>query len=169
MNNYKNTKWANRIVELQKEDGSWGYFSMKIRKAVGAVVFQDNEYLLVHKVKSIDTKSNITGQWDFPKGGVYELDENLEAAILRELREETGSNNYNIISRFDKKICFTFPEGHRYDKQETVMFYIEYLGNRRELKSKDEEVDKVKFFSKDEVMNILKLEETQKFLSEVIW
>lgn len=26
MSNYKNGKWANKIIELQKEDGSWGYF-----------------------------------------------------------------------------------------------------------------------------------------------
>ena len=26
MTNYKETKWAERIVELQKDNGSWGYF-----------------------------------------------------------------------------------------------------------------------------------------------
>ena len=26
MTNYKNSKWASEIIELQKEDGSWGYF-----------------------------------------------------------------------------------------------------------------------------------------------
>lgn len=26
MTDYKNSKWASEIIELQKEDGSWGYF-----------------------------------------------------------------------------------------------------------------------------------------------
>jgi hypothetical protein len=26
MSDYKNGKWANNIIELQKDDGSWGYF-----------------------------------------------------------------------------------------------------------------------------------------------
>lgn len=141
----------------------------KIRKAVGAVVFQNNEYLLVHKVKSITANVNLAGHWDFPKGGVQTSEEDLESAILRELKEETGSNNYKIIKKFDKKICFEFPETHKYDRQETMMFYVEYLGDRGELKPQDEEIEDVKFYSKDEVMNILHLEETHEFLKEVFW
>jgi len=140
---------------------------MKIRKAVGALVFQNNEYLLVHKVKSVDMKSDMKGHWDFPKGGIQESDEDLESAILRELKEETGSTNYKIISRFDKKICFTFPSTHKYDSQETVMFHIEYLGDRKDLKAQDEEIDEVGFYSKDDLMRVLSLEETREFLSEV--
>jgi putative (di)nucleoside polyphosphate hydrolase len=63
---------------------------MKIRKAVGALVFQDDEYIVVHKIKSVDIKSDIKGHWDLPKGGVQEADEDLEKAIFRELKEETG-------------------------------------------------------------------------------
>lgn len=142
---------------------------MKIRKAVGAVIFQNDEYLLVHKIKSVDIKSDIKSHWDLPKGGVQETDEDLEKAILRELKEETGSTNYKIISRFHKKICFTFHSTHKYDSQETVMFYIEYLGDRKDLKPQDEEIDGVKFYSKNDVMKILSLEETRGFLSEVFY
>ncbi len=140
---------------------------MKIRKAVGAVVFQNNEYLLIHKVRSSNNNEYIVGHWDFPKGGVEELDGDLESAVLRELKEETGSANYRIINRFEVKICFSFPKVHKYDSQETVMFYVEYLGNREELKPQDEEIDIVKFVSKDELMEVLCHEETHKFLSEV--
>lgn len=140
---------------------------IKIRKAVGAIVFQDDEYLLVHKVKSIDCNENIVGHWDFPKGGLKESDIDLETAILRELKEETGSNNYRIIKKFDKKICFVFPKTHKYDKQETVMFYVEYLGDRGDLKSQDDEIDYVKFYSKGEIMSVLCFEETREFLNEL--
>lgn len=139
---------------------------MRIRKAVGAVVFQNNEYLLVHKVKNHNNSEDIIGHWDFPKGGVEQLDKDLETAILRELREETGSSNYRIISRFNKKIYFTFPTSHKYDSQETVMFYVEYLGSKEELKPQDNEIDEVKFFCKDDLMRILYHKETQEFLNK---
>lgn len=143
-----------------------------MRKAVGAVIFQGDKYLLVHKVKSMegsDSPVNITGTWDFPKGGVKETDKDLEKAILRELKEETGSGNYKLINRFDKKICFEFPKSHKYARQETVMFYMEYLGDGSDLFPQDEEIDEVRFYSRDEVINILCLEETLKFLDEVRW
>jgi putative (di)nucleoside polyphosphate hydrolase len=140
---------------------------LKIRKAVGAIVFQNNEYLLVHKVKSINTKTDIPGHWDFPKGGVQDSDKDFEAAVLRELREETGSSQYNIVREYDKKIKFNFPKGHKYDCQETHMFLVEYLGNKSDLKPQDEEISDVRFYNKDELIQILDLKETSVFLEEV--
>lgn len=140
---------------------------LKIRKAVGAVVFRNDEYLLVHKVKSISDNESIDGYWDFPKGGIGELDESLEKAILRELKEETGSSNYRIVHMFDKKICFSFPQAHKYDAQETIMFYIEYLGNGDDLEPQDEEIDDIRFFSKEDLMKTLCHKETYEFFQEI--
>lgn len=44
-----------------------------IRHAAGAIIYQEQEYLLVHKVKGMDTlggPTTIPGVWDFPKGGI---------------------------------------------------------------------------------------------------
>lgn len=74
-----------------------------IRQAVGAIVFQHNELLLIHKVKISDIKGEYTlskGEWDFPKGGVKHTDNDLESAMLRELEEETGSKKFKVISQF---------------------------------------------------------------------
>ena len=144
----------------------------RIRKAVGAIIFKDDEYLLVYKSKVMDGINgveNIDGIWDFPKGGVNQSDINLEKSILRELKEETGSEAYKIINTYSEKICFAFPTGSKYDTQETTMFYVEYLGDTMDLKPQDEEIDKVGFFKKNEVMKVLLLEETREFLKKVIW
>ena len=141
---------------------------VKIRKAVGAIVYQRDEFLLVHKVKSIEEDKEIIGQWDFPKGGVNELDFDFKAAILRELKEETGSDSYRVTGIINKKISFDFPKPHKYDRQETVMFYVEYLGDRTDLKPQDDEIDKVKFFSKEDLTSILSLKETIEFFKEVV-
>ncbi|WP_330949449.1 NUDIX hydrolase [Virgibacillus sp. MG-45] len=61
-----------------------------IRNAVGAIIFQGTDFLLVHKVKISSLSSgneDIKGEWDFPKGGVEREDNSLEDAILRELED----------------------------------------------------------------------------------
>jgi putative (di)nucleoside polyphosphate hydrolase len=141
-----------------------------IRNAVGAIVLQGEEYLLVHKVKRSalkDSEGQMKGEWDFPKGGVEESDEDLKAAILRELAEETGSAEYRVIKQLDEKICFDFDreftEKTGLSQQETVMFVVEYLGDRFDLKAKDSEIDGVEFVERDEVLERLAHEESKAF------
>lgn len=48
--------------------------------------------------------------WQFPQGGVDE-DEDLEAAALRELQEETGVRSVELLGRTGGWIVYDFPEG----------------------------------------------------------
>ncbi len=145
-----------------------------IRNAVGAIVFQGEEYLLVHKVKRSalrDSDGHLQGEWDFPKGGVEESDESLRAAILRELAEETGSAEYRIIRQLEEKICFNFDkefaEKTGWSRQETVMFVVEYVGDRSDLNPEDDEIDEVEFVERDEVLERLVHGESKEFFIEV--
>lgn len=146
-----------------------------IRKAVGAIIYQEDEILLVHKVKMSEAKSGpekIVGEWDFPKGGVKPSDLNLEEALLRELYEETGSKDYQIISQFDQKVYFEFSQDIKekigYDSQETTMFYVEFQGNRASLRPIDDEISQVKFVNRDKVLDELSYEETKKYYKLVV-
>ncbi len=145
-----------------------------IRKAVGAVIRHHNEYLLVHKVKIVDTLQGpmtVPGTWDFPKGGIQGAETEIEA-IQRELPEETGSYLYRIIKRYDEKICFVFGEEAnsltRYDKQETTMFLMEYLGDRLDLHPQDEEIDQIGFFSAEKVLQWLSHDEFKRFYEQMV-
>jgi 8-oxo-dGTP diphosphatase len=51
---------------------------------VGALIFEDNRILLVER-----GKAPLAGYWSLP-GGLVETGERLEAAIVREVFEETG-------------------------------------------------------------------------------
>lgn len=51
---------------------------------VGAVVFRGNEVLLIER-----GKEPLKGWWTLP-GGMVEVGEKLEAAVMREVMEETG-------------------------------------------------------------------------------
>jgi putative (di)nucleoside polyphosphate hydrolase len=146
-----------------------------IRKAVGAIIFQGDEILLVHKVKMSEAKSwpeNIEGEWDFPKGGVKSSDSNLQDALFRELYEETGSSDYKIIKQFDTKVRFEFPQQIKekigYDSQETTMFYVEFLGERSSLKPLDDEISQVKFVMRDDVLDNLSYDETKAYYKLVV-
>lgn len=146
-----------------------------IRKAVGAIIYQGDEILLVHKVKMSEAKTgpeDIDGEWDFPKGGVKSTDSNLEEALLRELYEETGSTDYQIIRQFDQKVRFEFPQHIKekigYGSQETTMFYVEFQGDRLSLQPIDNEISQVKFVKRDEVLGELSYDETKEYYKLVV-
>ncbi|MBE4909055.1 NUDIX hydrolase [Bacillus luteolus] len=146
-----------------------------IRKAVGAIIYQEDEILLVHKVKMSEAKSGpekIVGEWDFPKGGVKPTDFNLEEALLRELYEETGSKEYQIKGKFDQKVCFEFSQDIKekigYDSQETTMFYVEFQGERALLQPIDDEISQVKFVKRDKVLDELSYGETKEYYRLVV-
>lgn len=54
------------------------------RVGVGGVVVQEGRVLLIQR-----GQEPLKGQWSLP-GGMLELGESLESAVIREIREETG-------------------------------------------------------------------------------
>lgn len=140
-----------------------------IRRAVGAIVFQKDEVLLVHKVKRSEANGELDvfqAEWDFPKGGVKK-GELLQDAVLRELYEETGSKEYKIIEELNDTICFSFDTrftaATAYTGQFTSMFIVEYRGDRTDLKPLDDEICEIQFIHKNNVLDYLAHEETKAF------
>jgi len=146
----------------------------KIRHAVGAIIVQNNEYLLVHKVKQmegLDGPISIDAVWDFPKGGVHPA-ETLLNALWRELREETGSQQYRVRKQFPGSISFSFEAATQqavgYSRQETTMFLVEYVGDRTDLYPQNEEIDDLRFFHAKQVLLHLPHEETRQFYQQFL-
>jgi putative (di)nucleoside polyphosphate hydrolase len=140
-----------------------------IRKAIGAIVYQGNKYLIAQKTKinTFEGKQSIKAEWDFIKGGVEKSDRDLQGTLLRELKEETGSIEYKVVKVFEEKICFDFPvelkEKIGYGKQETTMFLVEFLGNINSLMQNDSEIRKIKFIEKDRVVETLTHKDTKDY------
>ena len=77
--------------------------------------------------------------WQFPQGGLDE-GEDPQAGILRELAEEIGTNDVELLSRLPEPIRYEFPPevrewlaGHdpektRYDGQEQIWFLARLRG-----------------------------------------
>jgi putative (di)nucleoside polyphosphate hydrolase len=101
------------------------------RKGVGAVIFNENNNILL--AKRINNK-DIPNPWQMPQGGV-DTDEDLELALKRELLEEIGTDKVEIIGK-THALKYTFPSAvsmkffkGKYIGQEQIWFFCKFLGN----------------------------------------
>jgi len=76
------------------------------------------------------------GAWQMPQGGVNK-NENIAVAALRELKEEIGTDNAEIIARLPEKLRYEFPDWlqyrggvfrGRYRGQEQDWFALRFVG-----------------------------------------
>lgn len=81
-------------------------------KSAGLVLVKEGEYLLLHYG---------AGHWDFPKGHI-EKGESPEQAALRELKEETGIIDAEILPGFTEKIQYFFKKEGKTVSKEVVFF-----------------------------------------------
>ena len=89
---------------------------MKQERSAGAIVFREEEYpkyLLLHYE---------AGHWDFPKGNIEKGESDIET-VKREIQEETGIKDIEIVKGFKEKIQYYFKfEGELINK--SVVFYL---------------------------------------------
>jgi len=91
---------------------------MEEERSAGAIVFYRAEkllFLILHYSK---------GHWDFPKGHVEKGETDI-AAMLRELKEETGIEDAKIVPKFRETINYFFTENGRKIKKQVVFFLVE--------------------------------------------
>lgn len=96
---------------------------MRKEKSAGAVIASfDGEtplYLLLHSPSSVRTKKDF---WYFPKGRIEQGESEMQAAF-REIREETGLSDVDLLPGFQEESHYYFQaEGDKVSK--TVVFFI---------------------------------------------
>jgi putative (di)nucleoside polyphosphate hydrolase len=99
--------------------------SHRYRSNVGAIIKRQDGKILIGE------RSNVTGAWQFPQGGVKKS-ETARKALSRELQEELSLApiHYRII---DSKgpYRYLFPPGRTkegFDGQEQTYFLVEFIG-----------------------------------------
>ena len=107
---------------------------LPLRTGVGIIVLNKQNKIFVGK-----RKDNPGDKWQMPQGGVDE-GENYIAAMRRELLEETGIQNIEIIKEIDKIYQYELPENlvgiiwkGKYRGQKQKWFITRFLGEEKEI------------------------------------
>jgi len=143
------------------------------RGTVAFILNKDNEILLVQKNVF---KNN---EWDGAGGGISD-GENADKAILRELREELGSEKFEILKRSRRVDRYLWPKeiiekrfmelGKTYKGQMRKQYLVKFLGVDSEIKIQKEEIKKYKWVKIGELKKYLVFpgyfERIQKVLKE---
>lgn len=127
------------------------------RQAVIGIVLDDDKRFLVAQAITYGEDD-----WRFPGGGV-DGNEKLEETLLRELEEELGTNNFEIIKKANFINQYEWPDhvvedqfkkkGIKYRGQEQVSFLVKFKGKKEDVKIQTEELRKVKWVKYDELKN----------------
>lgn len=112
------------------------------RPNVGVVLFHpDGRVWLGRRAGTPDPYN-----WQFPQGGVDE-GEDLLAAALRELEEETGVTSVSVLGRTEGWIVYDFPPDigrGRWKGQKQAWFALRFTGDEAEIRL-DTHPDQIEF------------------------
>ena len=131
---------------------------LPLRNGVGAVVINRNNKVFVGK--RIDNPGKF---WQMPQGGVDEGEEYFDA-MKRELFEETGIKNFEIIKEIDGMTEYELPDyllgkiwKGKYRGQKQKWYVIRFLGDDKEidLNTSKPEFIEWKWINLDELPNVI--------------
>lgn len=102
----------------------------KLRKNVLGVIFDHDQNVL------IVSRANDPLHWQFPQGGVDEGERRHEA-IIRELGEELGTEEFTIIEECPEKHIYKWAKSLIRDEnvgQEQTIFLLRFVGNTQDIR-----------------------------------
>jgi putative (di)nucleoside polyphosphate hydrolase len=108
--------------------------SLPYRPNVGAALFDRAGRILVARRADHPAPEGAPGGWQLPQGGI-DADEDPRLAVLRELREEIGTDHADIIGEHPDWLTYDFPPdligrvlGGKYRGQRQKWFALRFLG-----------------------------------------
>ena len=134
------------------------YQNLPLRSGVGIVVLNKENKVFI--ARRIDNPKNY---WQMPQGGV-DHDEDYLVAAYRELREETGIKNVELIKELDGFTTYKLPTNllgiiwkGKYKGQKQKWFVMRFLGNDDEIniKTKRPEFLDWKWIELDEITDLV--------------
>ncbi|MDD3324631.1 MAG: RNA pyrophosphohydrolase [Sulfurospirillaceae bacterium] len=104
----------------------------------------------------IASRNDIEDAWQFPQGGIDE-GESAKVALLRELKEEIGTNSIEILSEYPQWLKYDFPQKiakkmYPFDGQTQKYFLVRLKKDAKiNLMTKEPEFLSYKFVEPDKV------------------
>ncbi|HRH67388.1 MAG TPA: NUDIX hydrolase [Bacteroidia bacterium] len=138
----RNKKWKGVVYLTDSPAQCWkrlaGLFTL-IEAAGGLVVNDDSEYLVIYR----------RGKWDLPKGKL-DYDESPEQAAVREVEEECGINQLQIIQPLPSTF-HTYPEGGKRILKKTHWYLMESSDDRELIPQAEEDIQAAVWMSESEI------------------
>lgn len=110
------------------------------RPCVGAVLFDDRGLVLVARRADQPAGEAGAGAWQLPQGGLDE-GESPREAVLRELREEIGTDRAEILAEHGEWLTYDLPEhligkawGGRWRGQRQRWFALRFTGAESDIR-----------------------------------
>jgi putative (di)nucleoside polyphosphate hydrolase len=128
------------------------------RNSIGVMVINREKQIFVGK--RIDNHSDA---WQMPQGGL-DAGEDEDAAMFRELKEETGISNIEIIAKSKKYYYYNLPYrlqkkfwGGKYLGQKQRWYLVKYLGENDTININTEtpEFSEWKWIPKEELSKVI--------------
>lgn len=108
----------------------------------------------------IASRNDIKNAWQFPQGGI-DNKESPKEALFRELKEEIGTNDIDVITEYPQWISYDFPASvvkkmHPYSGQIQKYFLVRLKeGSVVNIATKEPEFNDYKFVSYEEVFSYI--------------
>jgi len=161
----------NAYAGYLKTKGNLGY-----RQGTIGIVIDDKQNFLIVQLESY--RGN---DWRLPGGGVDE-GETPEQTILRELKEELGTDKFEIIKRSKLTVKYDWPDfvvakqlqknGRTYQGQEQVQFLIKFTGKTDDFHPDPVEIKNIKWVKYEELQKHFNFpnqwEEAEKVLADLL-
>jgi 8-oxo-dGTP pyrophosphatase MutT (NUDIX family) len=103
------------------------------------------------------------GHWGFPKGHKEAGETDLEAA-LRELKEETGAKEVDLLSTKLIKESYKFNK-NRQEVTKNVIYFLAIVRDKNLILQK-EEIKELRWVSYEEALNLATFEETKNLVTQ---
>ena len=107
----------------------------------------------------IAQRNDLKGVWQFPQGGI-DKGEEVKEALFRELEEEIGTRDVEIIAEYPEWISYDFPDKiakkmKPYAGQRQRYFLVKLAENAKiDIDTKHPEFDEFKFVDVDKVLDM---------------
>ena len=113
---------------------------LPLRPNVGAALFNRHGEVFIGRRTDIKTPNDAPGIWSMPQGGIDE-NEDPAIAVLRELREEIGTDRAEILGHHPDWLSYELPPeligralGGRYRGQRQRWFALRFTGDEADIR-----------------------------------
>ena len=110
------------------------------RPNVGAVLFNPGGLVFVARRADLPNAEGAAGGWQLPQGGMDE-DQDPRRAVMRELREEIGTDKAEIIGEHPEWLTYDLPRhlvgvalGGRYRGQRQRWYALRFTGEDKDIR-----------------------------------